>query len=406
MQFSYMGTKRYLAPRVAELVAECRSGPFLDLFSGTCALATSVGMARPIWSNDVQLFASEVARALTQSKGLPIRSSQSADLLVSDYQNNYAALHKRWQKCYEMEESLLVDGSFQSIEEFESSIPNVRDHRNMEIERRRLAKAPDTFPYRLFSISYAGSYFGLKQCFQIDSIRFAINRGYRARKLSVTDRRWLLLALCQSMVRSSATTGHFAQCLKINSKNGKRYLAQRRQSVWANMLDALDEFKPIGASTWRAENRVFRRDASSLLQYLQNRKESPAVIYADPPYTGDQYSRYYHIYETLLLYDYPSCDGIGRYRPNRFCSDFSLKRKFLPAFELLAKRAAELTSELIVSYPEKGLIDNAEDHVLKILGDNFKFVREPYVLDHVHSSLGASNSGYQNPVRELLFYAR
>lgn len=406
MQFSYMGTKRYLAPRVAELVSNCRSGPFLDLFAGTCALATCVGASRSIWSNDTQVFASEVARALTQSKGLPIRSADSADVLYSDYHRNYSALQKRWRNWSEKEEALLANGDVESIREFESRIPNVRDDQNLNTERKRLARKPDTFPYRLFSMSYAGAYFGVRQSWQIDSIRYAIDKSYESGKLSDSNHRWLLLALCQSMARSSTTTGHFAQCQTINSNNRKRYIKNRSQSVWVTMLDALDEFRPIGASKWRTGNRVFCRDASSLLQYLKRRNESPAVIYADPPYTRDQYSRYYHLYETLLLYDYPDSEGVGRYRPDRFTSDFSLKQKFIPAFQLLAKRAAALSSELIVSYPENGLIEDAKDHVLAILRSNFRFAPEPSILDHVHSSLGGANSNHQTPVKELLFYAR
>ena len=84
---------------------------------------------------------------------------------------------------------------------------------------------------------------------------------------------------------------------------------------------------PIGSAGWRSRNRVFAQDANSLLAELCHLPDRPAVIYADPPYTDDQYSRYYHLYETLLYYDYPEALGTGRYRPDRFRSQYSLKTR-------------------------------------------------------------------------------
>ena len=39
-------------------------------------------------------------------------------------------------------------------------------------------------------------------------------------------------------------------------------------------------------------------------QALQNLDDDVRVIYADPPYTRDHYSRFYHGLETLSLRDY------------------------------------------------------------------------------------------------------
>jgi hypothetical protein len=37
----------------------------------------------------------------------------------------------------------------------------------------------------------------------------------------------------------------------------------------------------------------------------------PVLVYLDAPYTREEYSRYYHVLETLVTYTYPSCRGIG-----------------------------------------------------------------------------------------------
>ena len=62
LAISYMGTKRPLAPLVAELATDCQSGACLDLFSGMCAVGQQLSPKRHIWSNDLQSFASLVAK--------------------------------------------------------------------------------------------------------------------------------------------------------------------------------------------------------------------------------------------------------------------------------------------------------------------------------------------------------
>ena len=74
---------------------------------------------------------------------------------------------------------------------------------------------------------------------------------------------------------------------------------------------------PEGNAKWRKGNRTFRREAIRLLQELPQSKTRPSVVYADPPYTRDHYSRYYHLLDTLLLYDYPDPVGKGQYRLDR-----------------------------------------------------------------------------------------
>lgn len=85
---------------------------------------------------------------------------------------------------------------------------------------------------------------------------------------------------------------------------------QRRRSVWEEFLGALARLAAFGSQVWRAGNRAFQADALSLLRDRE-RLADVRLVYADPPYTSDQYSRYYHIYETLILYDYPAARGRG-----------------------------------------------------------------------------------------------
>jgi hypothetical protein len=39
---------------------------------------------------------------------------------------------------------------------------------------------------------------------------------------------------------------------------------------------------------------------------------NPGAVYLDAPYTREEYSRYYHVLETLVRYNYPSATGRGK----------------------------------------------------------------------------------------------
>ena len=83
LAISYMGTKRPLAPLVAELAADCRNGACLDLFSGMCAVGQQISPKRQIWSNDLQSFASLVAKCQFCSIG-DVPDSRLVELLLGD----------------------------------------------------------------------------------------------------------------------------------------------------------------------------------------------------------------------------------------------------------------------------------------------------------------------------------
>ncbi len=173
----------------------------------------------------------------------------------------------------------------------------------------------------------------------------------RSGRIDDHQHRWLCLALCQAVSKVATTTGHFAQYMRVKEDTVGRFLAQRSRSVWREWLRAMYEFSPLGTRRWRLKNKVYQEDAGQLLSKIVRRKYRPAVIYADPPYTSDHYSRYYHLYETLLLYDYPTSDGAGRYRSDRFVSSFSVKTEVEEAMDILIGRCSKIQCRLVLSNP-------------------------------------------------------
>ena len=405
LQVSYMGTKRNIASHVADVIADAPPGPLLDLFSGICSIASVVAPSRQIWCNDIQRFASTVAETFFTSPTLPLSGDYAAEVVLAPYAKNFSVLKQRFAGLIHQEVDALRSHETKLLQSLEYTIPTVVTCDDLKREREHLEIDPRAFPYRLFAITYAGGYLGLQQCIQIDSIRYAIDYLHAAGKFDQHQHKWMCLALCQAASKVATTTGHFAQYMRVKENTRKRFISQRRRSVWYEWLRALHQFSPIGTSAWRSRNRVFAQDANILLADLYNKGERPAVIYADPPYTDDQYSRYYHLYETLLLYDYPLSLGIGRYRPDRFRSQYSLKTQVREAMTSLISNCSKLGTRLVLSYPENSLIPNSREFIVSLLERHFGNSYSVLPLEHFHSSLGGSKGHEKYRVTELIFSA-
>jgi adenine-specific DNA-methyltransferase len=245
----------------------------------------------------------------------------------------------------------------------------------------------------------------LRQAIEIDSVRYGLDMAMKAALLTEEQHRWGLLALCRSISAASNSTGHFAQYLSAKQSNIGRVLAKRRRSVVDEWSQALDESAPIGEPEWRVGNKVFSKDANDLLNDMSASEEWPAIIYADPPYTDDQYSRFYHIFESAILYDYSSISGKGEYRDGRFTSSFSLKTKVQSSIEKLIVSASNGPSALMISYPSNGLLENSKETILEMLRKNFEIVHSPVELHHEHSTMGGSKGSQKNAVIEYIFLA-
>jgi adenine-specific DNA-methyltransferase len=404
LKISYMGTKRRLASAVAEVVAFGPNGPVLDLFSGMCAVASELTPVRQVWCNDVQCFAAEVAAAFFTSEEGPRISATVFDRVSVEFLRNARALNTRFASERSAERAALDSDDAERIAKTDALAPDIGASDILDRERARLSQLPRQFPYRLFSITFSGAYFGLGQCIEIDSIRFAIDQLWRQRVIDRDQQRWMILALGQAACKVANTTGHFAQFLKVKRSNVNRFVRQRRRSVWSEWQDAIQGLEPLGSKSWRQRNRTFKRDALSLLKDLRRSRSRPSVIYADPPYTNDHYSRYYHVYETLVRYDYPESVGIGRYRPDRFRSTFSLRTQVASQIDELIRSCSLIGAELVLSYPEEGLLKNSKATIASLLLKHYSRY-EAHEIEHFHSSLGGSKGFEKHPVTEIIYRA-
>src|SRR5258706_15632790 len=137
----YMGTKRGLAPAVAEIVCRSKPGVVLDAFSGMCAIGQSIGTRRTVWNNDVQSFAALVATAIFASRhALRLRRSTLSRLRIL-FERNAHALEQRFRKRLQGEKACLESPTLKSLLEYESGSKYVGSSRGLERERRGLHRA-------------------------------------------------------------------------------------------------------------------------------------------------------------------------------------------------------------------------------------------------------------------------
>jgi adenine-specific DNA-methyltransferase len=404
LELNYMGTKRKLAPQIADIVCDAQEGIALDLFSGMCAIGSAISTRRVVWNNDVQRFAAGVAAALFTSPDQPPRAQVVADSLHDDFLHNLSALQLRYRQRVNAEKRALGARQLNGLKQYLNCYAHAHTSSATTREVSRLRQSPHAFPNRLFSLLYADSYFGLSQCMEIDSIVYSIQQSAtKAPYLSPSQRLWLLLSLGRALQKIATTTGHFAQYLTPKASTFSRYIGQREKYVWDTWLYSIPNEGPIGQPEWRKTNMAFNQDSLQLLRLLAKRKVKPSVVYADPPYTDDQYSRYYHILETLIRYDYPEVIGKGRYRKDRFLTPFSHKTHAVAAFEEMAARTSALRADIVVSYPANGLLNQLGVDPTTLLAKHFRKVQECLRTTHSHSTLGASKGAASEQVTEVVY---
>jgi adenine-specific DNA-methyltransferase len=259
--------------------------------------------------------------------------------------------------------------------------------------------------YDLFVRRYGGSYISFKQAIEFDSLRRALDIALARGAVGAEEHLWAVVALCVALAKCATTTGHFAQPLLPKDTTFRRYKAQRSRSMRLEWYGVMEKLKPAGHSAWRAKNRAYCSDSLELIHQLAHDRKRPSVIYADPPYTKDQYSRYYHLYETALRYDYPVAKGRGLYRNNRPASAFSARGTVLSAFDDLIRGCASIGADLIISYPKNGILESSFRVIPDLLLKHYRKAPQIVCIEHAHSTMGASKGTERHMVTEVLFRA-
>ena len=226
--------------------------------------------------------------------------------------------------------------------------------------------------YSFFVDNYTDTYFSGEQCLEIDSFRFAID------KAPVEHKNFYLTVLMSVMCKAQSTTGHFAQYM---DKNHKRIIPLRALSIYKLFYEKIDEFKDFVVSKYN--NLCFNLDFNDLLK--DPILKEVRCMYVDSPYTSDQYSRFYHVLETICKYDNPVLEHKAKYRNDRPMSDFCYKKTVAGEFEKIISFCSLNSCPVVISYSNHGVIP--PEDILNIGKKYFKDCQIKY-LEFEHSSQG------------------
>ncbi len=447
----YMGVKTriipgFIAGAIGELLSE--GGALLDLCCGTAVVARSVAHRYPVLANDVQRFSAVIARAHLEGDRSWRRALESLDPeadLERVFHNNLRQLSRLLPEALAREEELLLaatkeksvggrGSAARQYREFVEETPEMGDPGNsrsggagssyetleslspgMLRERRR---DPGVLPCALITLYYANVYFGVRQAVVLDSLRAAIAQipatdAHRERKRDL-----YLAALLHAASVSTSGTSHFAQPRSVRKDSELLAVIRRRRAdIELEFHRALEAIRrEWGQRPARHPHRVFQMEADALLAPGGPlREENVGLVYLDPPYTADNYSRFYHVLETLVEYDYPQLQRrggkitVGRYPlcQNRYQSEFCKKERVEGAFRRVIEGARRHSARLLVSYSaDSGLLlkcwaaEGSKDPVARFRALFREFFPRVEIRERalMHSGQGDSNRS----ARELL----
>lgn len=240
--------------------------------------------------------------------------------------------------------------------------------------------------YNFFEKNFTDTYFSGPQCCEIDSIRYAIEQIKNEYKKDL-----YLTALMFSMSKCESTSGHFAQYLP---KEHKRLVELRKKSIWKEMLIKCDDFASLIMTDF--SNKSFNLDYKELFKLKDFKNVS--CVYIDTPYTGEQYSRFYHILETVTKYDNPKLEFKAKYRTDRFMSKFSLRTTVKQEFKDMLQFLSQENKKVVLSYSTKGLVPVDElEFIFSKTFNHYKLIKKEY--KHSTQGKGAIN------ISEVLFVA-
>lgn len=295
---NYQGNKASLLPFIGKNIDKYISNndKICDIFSGSGSVGEHMANNHSVVANDMELYSAIISSALlnTPSKVLLLNSKK---IFLENYNHNYLILSSNYKQIINKENDLLLKGNNDKLSFLYSSFPTIFNGISEDINVNNLKRNKK---YNLFLYYFSGTYFGINQSIQIDSIAKTIHEFELS---EVKDVFWSCLYYAMAECVFSKD-GHMAQPLNIK-KNPKRHIKQRSKLIISYLLDKLDEFIISAKESCNQENRVYNKDIIELLKDPDFNNENIKLIYADPPYTDMQYSRYYHLLNIVTKYDYP-----------------------------------------------------------------------------------------------------
>ena len=318
-----MGSKRTLLnSNLGKLIAESaeRTTRFVDLFCGAGSVSwfASNQLSKRVLSCDLQNYAAILAGSVIERTD-PVDWRQISKVWLSAARG-VLKTSERWQGAREVDSSTTDMAVWQE-------------------RAKELCEACVDEESTLIFRCYGGHYFSPSQALALDAMLQTLPTSNRIRKVC-------LAAAIISASNCVAAPGHTAQPFKA-TPTARKYLYEawcRDPFLYASK--ALQRLCPLYA-VHRGESLV--ADANELAVELTAKD----LVFVDPPYSAVQYSRFYHVLETMACGSCTSVSGVGRYPPpsDRPKSRYSQKSRSSEAMFDLLDTLSNRGCEVVVTFP-------------------------------------------------------
>lgn len=380
----YLGSK---TRAIDTIITECNRlyspGEYvLDLFSGSSIVSQAFYKSgKTVIANDTMHFCCDISSCM-----LNIERKKNSISLISEGLSsfrNFKLAHEFTSPFYgyiDEEATLLHSHDLLGLQKLYSSLPQVGNEDCLptnQITYIRTHEGESAIGKPLLVTNfYAGTYFGINQSLQLDTIRTFIEdfNNHHHDKWVYTVFLTALYNTLSIIVHSAGK--HFAQPIAITELNAekitnRRLFENRNHNVYEvfvecikNIVTYLEDYNANLNCLSIGEDI----SVSGFTDVIGGKNVS--VVYADPPYTAQQYSRFYHIPEILHSYVYPKLQihkghtTQGIYPDNKFKSDFCSKVKAKAAFSNMFNIVRQLNAHLMLSYSESKKVDTGNERMV------------------------------------------
>ncbi|PMN73125.1 hypothetical protein BCT26_21010 [Vibrio lentus] len=364
----YLGSKLRVLEQIDDIMLNLASDGdhIVDLFSGSGTVSNFLSHRYSVTANDIQEYSRVINNALLSSTASILDAEQ---FLTSCAHSHFHELSESCITPLINFEKIAIKESFNGDSQLlcdvvESGSIMTSDvtsnsplHEVLHSVKSKLNNIQNLNPNHFIATKYFGGvYFSYKQAVDIDIISYEISL------LKKSSKDMYMAALLSTVSEVVNSVGkHFAQPIRPKDKDGRPKNNLAKSISKDREIDVIKTYKKflfryIQSSTKKYQNNATKLDFTDCLKESKNIK----VVYADPPYTRDHYSRFYHVLETLALQDSPKVSTTkingeikysrGIYREDRHQSPFCIRSKAPKAFEELFSLTSKSGASLVLSY--------------------------------------------------------
>ena len=358
----YLGSKLRVLDEICDAVHSLigNNGDVADLFTGSTIVAQALaGCGHSVTTVDSQLYSKVLANACLSIGRLQNETCIADEFIRYPLPESIEKKFHSWKTYADIEETMLTKDDSHGLRQLYDQLPliwrdNINPYHHL-VKKKETCSSYNTVP--LITSIYAGFYFGVKQALELDRLRHTI---FSLHKFHLISDWQMYVALASLLNAASAVVHsagkHFAQPLSTsrtrnNDFKDKRLLQDRNISVQDSFKHCCSMINQLRAGN-DSQHNAFCDTAE---HFLETNEQKFDLFYLDPPYTAQQYSRFYHILETLCTYKFPNLISGGQittglYPSTRFKSAFCSKMNALPTIKKIIQKAKESDTSLLISY--------------------------------------------------------